>query len=112
LGVHQARRELLRQDVPLTVDLVAARAFPPPVVAQEHLSGLKMEPQDVLLREWRAAQPQGPRDEWELGQAHLPVAWPGWAWPPQAQSVRELGLQVPRQEPQPRAQVARAEQPA
>ena len=54
LGVHQARREPLRQGVPLTVDLVAARAFPPPVVAQEHQLELKMEPQDVLL-EWRAA---------------------------------------------------------
>lgn len=79
MGAHRARRELLPQDVPMTVVLVAAQTFPPPVVAQEHRLGLKMEPRDVLPLEWRVAQLPVPWDEWELGQAHLALVWPVWA---------------------------------
>lgn len=79
LGAYLVHRELQQQDVPLTVVQVAARAFPPPVVAQEHQLGLKMEPRDVLPPERRAERTLAPPDEWELAQAHLPVAWPVWA---------------------------------
>jgi len=63
LGAHLARQALLPQDAPWTVVLVAGRAFHLPVVAQERQLGLKMEPQGVLLPEWQAAKPLGPRDE-------------------------------------------------
>ena len=79
MGAHLAHRELLQRDAPLTVVLVLARAFPPPVVAQEHPLDLKMEPQDVLPPERRVAQPPVPRDEWELVQARLLVARQGLA---------------------------------
>ena len=108
MGAHLARRELLLRDAPMTVVPVAARTFRPPVVARERRLELKMEPQDGLLLEWRAALPPGRRDEWELVQAHLAVAWLVWAWPPQALLLRVLALQ----EPQPLAPVPAAEQQA